>query len=186
MFPIKTVIWTIFILTLKLSFRRLPQALRRKHAWSWTEQRDSLTCSPGVSYALGFSEKTMTLLGWGNLQGVWERETNRQNGSFPVDRGISEEVKVVRSRLKWVTSLPPWAMVMSGPRLMLGSMGLMQPWSMLIPLAPYTTKGWEDRQGCIELTTPAHWLQHYEGLILPLTNCNTQEREFLHVTWAAQ
>lgn len=50
-----------------------------------------------------------------------ERDTHTENASHPVDRGISEEDKVVRSRLKWVTSLPslpPRAMVMSGRELL--------------------------------------------------------------------
>ena len=52
---------------------------------------------------------------------VWyERERKRQKGSCPVDRGRSEEVKVVRSRQMRVASLPPSTMVMSGPGLLLG------------------------------------------------------------------
>lgn len=62
------------------------------------------------------------------------------NGSFPVDRGISGEVKVVRSRLRWV------AMVTSGLGLLLGTMYgfmvLMQPRSVLMFMASTnTTKG---------------------------------------------
>lgn len=30
-------------------------------------------------------------------------EVGRMNGSFPMDRGISEEVKAARYSLKWVT-----------------------------------------------------------------------------------
>lgn len=44
------------------------------------------------------------------------------DGSCPVDRSISKEVKVVRSWLKWLSGLPHWAMVMSGTRLLLGLM----------------------------------------------------------------
>lgn len=48
-----------------------------------------------------------------HMYGVaWERE--RQNGSYFVDRDISEEAKGVRGRLRWVTSWPLRAMVMSG------------------------------------------------------------------------
>lgn len=58
---------------------------------------------------------------------VWERE----NSSFLVDRGISEEVKELRSRLRWVALLPPRAMVMPDPWLLPESMSgfkvLMQP-----------------------------------------------------------
>lgn len=35
----------------------------------------------------------------------YRRERDRQNGSFLVGRGISEEVKAVKSRLRWVTFL---------------------------------------------------------------------------------
>lgn len=49
---------------------------------------------------------------------VWERETHRQTDRhgqndrmlvpFPVDRGTSEEVKAVRSRLRWWLDCHPW------------------------------------------------------------------------------
>lgn len=59
------------------------------------------------------------------------RERARTHGSCPVDRGRYGEVKEVRSRLTWVTSLPARAMVTSEPRLLLGlmcgSVALMQP-----------------------------------------------------------
>lgn len=59
------------------------------------------------------------------------RERGDQNCSCPIDRGRSEEVKELRSRLMWVASLLARAMVMSGPRLLLGLMSgfmvLMQP-----------------------------------------------------------
>ena len=47
------------------------------------------------------------------------------NGSFPVDRGISEEVKVVRSRLRWVAMVTSGLGLLLGP--MYGFMVLMQP-----------------------------------------------------------
>ena len=37
-----------------------------------------------------------------------------------MDRDMSEEAKQVRSRLRWVAPLPPGAMVMFGPGLLLG------------------------------------------------------------------
>lgn len=39
----------------------------------------------------------------------------RQNGSCPVERGRSEEVKAVRNGLRWEACLPTWAKVISGP-----------------------------------------------------------------------
>lgn len=42
-----------------------------------------------------------------------------------MDRGLSEEVQVMRSRPsrpRWVASLPPRDMVMSGPKLLSGPM----------------------------------------------------------------
>lgn len=52
---------------------------------------------------------------------VWENNES-PDGSCPVDRSISREVKVVRSCLKWLSSLQPWAMVMSRTGLLLGLM----------------------------------------------------------------
>lgn len=75
-----------------------------------------------------------------------------------MDRGRSEEVREVRSRLRWVPRMPPGAMVMSRSGLLLGPM--MQPWSVLMPEAPDTTKGREDRTA---------------ELAPPLTGCNTRE-----------
>ena len=39
----------------------------------------------------------------------WERE--KQNGSCAIERGKMEEVKAMRSRLIWMASLLPGAMV---------------------------------------------------------------------------
>lgn len=46
----------------------------------------------------------------------------RHNGSFCVNRGISEDMKVVRSWLSLVTLFSPRGMVTSGPGLLLGLM----------------------------------------------------------------
>lgn len=85
---------------------------------------------------------------------------------------ISEEVEEVRSELRWVASLPPKAILMSGPGLLLGPMSgfmtLMQTQSLLMTMAPDATKGRKDRviwsQPCPSLaatqgrTCPAHHL----------------------------
>lgn len=72
----------------------------------------------------------------------------RQNNSCPVNRGISEEPKEVRNGMKWVAALPPRVM-MSWPGLLLGPisgfMVLMQPWFLLMSMAPAGTKGRENK-----------------------------------------
>lgn len=52
---------------------------------------------------------------------VWENNKS-PDGSCPVYRSISKEVKVVRSCLKCLSSLQLWAMVMSRTGLLLGLM----------------------------------------------------------------
>lgn len=61
----------------------LLQASRRRQEWI------------GHSYTV--VEKSVL---WGR-----DRQTDRGRGSFLVGRGISEEVKAVESRLRWVTCL---------------------------------------------------------------------------------
>lgn len=51
-----------------------------------------------------------------------ERKRETRDGSCPVNRGTSEEMKEMRSRLRWVASLPLRTVVMSGPGLRLGPM----------------------------------------------------------------
>lgn len=74
---------------------------------------------------------------------------DRINGSGPVERNGSEEVKVMRNMLRWMACLPPRAMVMSWPQLLprplLGSEALLQLQSVLMFLVPITTKGQEVR-----------------------------------------
>lgn len=49
-----------------------------------------------------------------------ERKREKQNGSCPVDTGKSEEVKVIKSGLRWVAGFLLRAMVTSRLRLLLG------------------------------------------------------------------
>lgn len=49
-----------------------------------------------------------------------EKEREKQNGPCPVDTGESEEVKVMKSGLRWVTGLLLRAMVTSRLGLLLG------------------------------------------------------------------
>lgn len=83
-----------------------------------------------------------------NYYGEYKVRCGRDRWLCPVDRGISEEVKAVRSRLRWMSCWPPRAMVMSGPGLLLkpmsGSVALLQLWSVLMPEAATTTEGQED------------------------------------------
>ena len=60
-----------------------------------------------------------------------------------MEKGKSEVVKVVRSRLMWVAVLPPRDMVMSGP---VWFMTRMERGSRLMYVAHDTTKGQEDRE----------------------------------------
>lgn len=86
--------------------------------------KDSQACSG--SLALGREEEPLAVghhYGEPICIGVRERGREReggQNGSCPVERGRSEEAKAVRSKMMWVTCLPPWKMLTSlsgGPRL---------------------------------------------------------------------
>lgn len=69
----------------------------------------------------------------------------RLNGSCPVDRGRSEEVKAVRSLLRWVAAMPHMAMVACGSRLLPRPtselMALLRSRSVLMSVAPDTTEG---------------------------------------------
>lgn len=66
-----------------------------------------------------------------------------------MERSRSKEVKAVRSRLRWVPYLPPGAKVLFRlelwPRAMSAPVGLLQPWFVLMSLAPITPEGLEDR-----------------------------------------
>lgn len=80
---------------------------------------------------------------------IWcDRKRERQNGSRPVERDRSKEAKAVRSGLRPVACLPPGVMVMSGsglqPKPM--SVALLQPLSVLMSVAPVTTKDQEDKR----------------------------------------
>lgn len=72
-------------------------------------------------------------------------EREKQNGSCPVERGRSEELKAVRSRLRWVARSPPAAKVMSRPELlpraMTGLMALLPLLCVLKSMTPVTTEG---------------------------------------------
>lgn len=80
------------------------------------------------------------------MQGVvWERK--RENGSCPVNKGGSAEVKVVRGGLRWVTYLSVGAMVFICPGWVPRPLGI---WpccnrSLLIPWTPDTSIDREDR-----------------------------------------
>lgn len=69
------------------------------------------------------------------MEGVWKR--GRQGGWYPVERGGSEETNVVRNRLVCETCSLSGAIVTfsSGllPRAIIGSVALLQPWSVLCP-----------------------------------------------------
>lgn len=69
-----------------------------------------------------------------------ERGRKRENGSCPVDRGRSEEVKVVKGGPRWMAWLPLSDMVMSRSGLLLG----LTP-RFMAPVCVDTTKGREDR-----------------------------------------
>lgn len=76
---------------------------------------------------------------------VWYGRKRKTEGSCPVGRAISEEVKDVKSELRWVASLLlPMTTVKSGSELLLcctsGFMALMQLWSLLLLMAPDTIK----------------------------------------------
>lgn len=101
------------------------------------------TCLSGAGNpTLGGEEKTRAyLVSCGIIMVskyvVWYgREREKQNGSSPVERCRSEEVRVVRSGLRWVACLPSGTIVMFWPGLLprsiLGSVALMS-------LAPVTT-----------------------------------------------
>lgn len=94
---------------------------------------------------LGREEKTQA--GPGQLGTIMRKYTGyleeRQNGSRPVERGRAEEATKV------VGCSPPEAMVTSGrwllPRALSGSVAMPHTQSVLMSLAPVTTKGNEDR-----------------------------------------
>lgn len=62
---------------------------------------------------------------------VGDEKTEIQNGSCPVDRGRSREMKMLRSKLWWMVCLTSRAMVLFGlgllPRVMSGPVALPQP-----------------------------------------------------------
>ena len=70
-----------------------------------------------------------------NYKVGYGRERARQGDSYPVERDRSEEVKAMRSGLKWVACLPPEALVMSRP----GSQLLSRS------VTPITTEGEKDK-----------------------------------------
>lgn len=84
--------------------------------------------------------------GWGR----GEEEGEGEDGSFYVDRGIhDEELKVVRSRPRWVAWLLPRDIVISGPDLLPEPISAlmipMQPQTVMVSTASETTEGWKDR-----------------------------------------
>lgn len=93
---------------------------------------------------------------------VWY-ERKRQSSSCPVKRDRSEEEKTISYRLGWVASSPPGAMVISRPGLlprpMSVSVVLLRSQSVLMFMAPITTKGQEKR--ALAQSWPC-----------PLTGCN--------------
>ena len=112
--------------------------------------------------------------------------TERQNGSQ--DRGISEWEKEVRSRLRWMASLPPQTIVISGPGLLLGPMSritiLVQLRSLLMSVAPEITKGEVD--GTIQ-TSPHPSLAATLGRAGPAPHRLKHSGErILHFTWTTQ
>lgn len=68
-------------------------------------------------------------------------EREKWNGSCAVERGRMDEVKAVKSRMKWVDCLPPGAMVTSRsgllPRAMPRSVILLQSVSVLEVSGPF-------------------------------------------------
>lgn len=78
-------------------------------------------------------------------------EKEKQTASCALERGRTEEAKVVRNRLMWVASLPPRTTVTSKPGLLPRAISvfvvLTQPWSVLIFTAHVPTKGHTDAPG---------------------------------------
>lgn len=78
-------------------------------------------------------------------------EKGRHEGPGAVERGRTDEVKAERNRLMWEACFLPRARVMSRPgllpRALSGSMVLLQPGSVLMPMTHAATKGHKDAQG---------------------------------------
>ena len=77
-----------------------------------------------------------------------KRNRKRKNGSCPVNRGIPEEMKVLRGSA-WGSCMASRTMVISRASVLLGPMSgfmaLMYQGSLLMSVAPDTTKGQENR-----------------------------------------
>lgn len=76
---------------------------------------------------------------------VWYRRERKRGVGLVSCVRISEMVKEVENGLKQVVRLPPTALVMYGPGVLMGPksefIALMQPRSVMMSMAPDTSKG---------------------------------------------
>lgn len=95
------------------------------------------------------------------IYSVYGKETNRQNGSDPMDRDIYEELKTLKGEMRWVAWFSPRPMVICRPGLLPGPMAEFMDlcWCLwlLLPEKP-------QRIGQYRVGFTPHWLQHEENL----------------------
>lgn len=84
----------------------------------------------------------------------------RQRDFCPVEKGRSVDARVERNGLLWDSCLPSGTMVTSSagllPRAMSGCVAFPEPQSVLVSMAPVTTKFCEDARGLVHYIR-LHW-----------------------------